>query len=307
MFKKIIYGLAISSVLFACQDESNTIELQESLDQELITSHLMSFNSQDDYKKIFEDPTIIENKTNELNFVSLKSKMPDLDLTETDTRNTNNLKNTADFIYDDYGILPKILNEDKIVKIDSYLIKVDLHNERVLVLEDQYQEEYDDLVFDNLKNNNIMVFSTEDEILQLLNQGSRGTINAQRACDSGANHRTIDRQWKSSRRKRGNGKVAFQKAGIYFSLVADIHAQKRSLGIWFRDGGASTSITYNVWWQGRCDGHSDGAENGSVSNSGGRTVYRPYESFDGLHLYRYEADLYSSNGSGGIVIEDVTP
>lgn len=38
------------------------------------------------------------------------------------------LDNPSDTLYEDYGLLPEILNEDKIVKIGEHLIKVDLHS-----------------------------------------------------------------------------------------------------------------------------------------------------------------------------------
>ncbi len=143
------------------------------------------------------------------------------------------LTQASDTLYEDYGILPEILNEDKIVKIGKHLIKVDLHSETVAVLPVSYEDQYDDLVKNNFDNENIMLFSTEDEVLELLENESIGTINAKlMGCDADkADYDKDDDKSSVRKRKRLVAKVVYQKAGIYFSLLAKGKTQRKRFGV----------------------------------------------------------------------------
>ncbi len=239
-----------------------------------------------------------------MDFVSLKSKIADFDIETTNARVSNVLENPADTIYDDYGVLSEILNEDKVVKIGKYLIKVDLHSEQVMVLEDIHQHEYDDLVSNNPDNNNIMVFSTDDEVLELLENGSTGTINARiSSCDAPRADRDRRPGYpRRGRRWRLDAKVAYQKAGIYFSLVAKGKTQKRRFRTWWRDYGGSCTIYYNCRFEVRCGW----AYNRSASASGlrGKAIFRPYEGSKGLAYYALHGQFRSSHGNTDLIISD---
>ena len=171
-------------------------------------------------------------KSSQSNFKSLKMAIEEY---HTDP-SARQLDNPSDTLYEDYGLLPEILNEDKIVKIGEHLIKVDLHSETVAVLPVSNQEQYDDLVNDNYDNENIMLFSTEDEVLEMLDEGYYSNGRSQLFCR--------DRKPKGEMEKvryyyysdpvaqydyRVLVKHGYQKAGIYFSLMTKLkHGQRRS-------------------------------------------------------------------------------
>lgn len=81
-------------------------------------------------------------------------------------------KKEVDLIGDDY--LASILNEDWIVQIGDYLYRVNIPNEKVFVLPVKHIDQYDQLVEENLKNSNIMVFSTDDDVIELVENGMTG-------------------------------------------------------------------------------------------------------------------------------------
>ena len=72
-----------------------------------------------------------------------------------------------DTLYPEF--LQKILNDDYIVQIDNWLIKVDAAKEQVLALEINKSNEYVDLAKSNLNNKNIQVYSTNDDVINMQN------------------------------------------------------------------------------------------------------------------------------------------
>ena len=241
-----------------------------------------------------------------LNFTSLKSKIADFDIEKVNSlaRTSETLTNPVDTIYDDYGILPKILNEDKIVKIGEYLIKIDLHNERVLVLEEQHKSEYADLVTDNFENSHIMTFSTDDEVLELLENGSKGSVNARML---GCNDEWADAQKhahhpKSSSKHRLDAKVVYQRAGIYYSILAKGKTQRRRFRIWWRDSSGNCTIYYNCKFALRCGYSYDWVS--TQSSSRGESNYRPYQGSRGLEYYYLLGQFRSTHGNTILLIQN---
>ena len=269
-----------------------------------ISEQFISFDSKEEYSKIFEDETIISNKGNEIGFSSLKSIVSDFDVEKINARTKGNLENPADTIYDDYGVLPEILNEDKIVKIGDHLFKVDLHKEEVLVLHEEHETEYNDLVASDYDNDHIMVFSTDDEVLELLENGSSGTINGRIAgCDDRrATRKKEDRDPKNGRRKKLKAKVVYQKAGIYFSILAEGKTQKRRLRVWWRDGGGRCTIYYDCKFGVRCSWAYD--EVASQNSRNGKANFRPYEGFKALEYYYLRGSFRSTHGNTDLLIRD---
>lgn len=214
--------------------------------------------------------------------------------------------NSPDTVYEDYGLLPKILNTDKIVKISPHLFKVDLINEQVLVLDEANEGDYPDLTASNLANPNIIVFSTEDDVLSLLDQGSTGGIqNNTWFLEKGLNlngcqddYATNDKDkdvGNKDKRHRTKGDVAYQTGGIYFSLKAEGRAQKRLFRIWWRHG-ITVSLAYRVAYDVRCDSNDQPLITGNSSGVG-RHKHRFYESSMALKAYYLYALWHSANGN----------
>lgn len=138
--------------------------------------------------------------------------------------NKNSLKSLKksdkqDDLYDDF--LPTILNEDKIVQIGKWIIKVDIQNEKVFVLSEENEKFYNDLK-ENINNKNIYVFSTEDDVLDLLEEGVEGTIKDGQLKRWGCSAVGRRNKWKRYGHLL-NGteiQVIYHRAGIYYSLFA---------------------------------------------------------------------------------------
>jgi hypothetical protein len=212
--------------------------------------------------------------------------------------------------YSAYFLLSYILNADKIVVIGNWIIKVDLINERVLVLNTNSISGYNDLLNDNLANTNIINFSTEDEVIELINQMDNGVppSDLRPGCpDRFAAHNRDAKFFYTDNRRRLDAKAAYQAAGIIFSLEAKGKTQKRFLRIWWQDGSGNCFMSrIELDYEIRCKkGFSYwGDPSGMPGYSAGSTChYQPYLGTRALKSYHYHIDFNSTHGSGHVGIE----
>lgn len=68
-------------------------------------------------------------------------------------------------------ILREVLNKDQIVQIGNFLYRLNKTDEKVFVLSVDYITEYSDLVSENTKNPNILVYSTEESVIEMVENG----------------------------------------------------------------------------------------------------------------------------------------
>ncbi len=156
-----------------------------------------------------------------------------------------------DTLYPDF--LRTILNVDKIFAVDSFLIKMDLENNRALVINSTVTNAYTTLTSNDITNINVIVFDIdEDYALDVLNAIQKGTLtlseyknsnNAQRikwpwnGCSGapGINLHEVN-TWEVSNdttRCRGTqfvysgiNELKYQKFIFYFSLMASSLSKK---------------------------------------------------------------------------------
>ena len=138
--------------LASCNKEE--VVVKAATNQNAIANRVI-FESVEEYENLFEDPKTIDQKTNEV-------------AARFGTYNEAARVGTAleDTLYPE--VLQKILNDDHVVQIGQWLIKVDVAKQQVLVLDKKYLDQYSDLASSNLDNKNILVYSTEDEVLEML-------------------------------------------------------------------------------------------------------------------------------------------
>jgi|CXWL01.1.fsa_nt_gi hypothetical protein len=222
--------------------------------------------------------------------------------------------------YFDYGLLSSILNSDKVVVIGNWICKVDLPNDRVLVLNKNNMSSYNDLLNGNISNSDILNFSTSDEVVDLLEQLDGGTPPSEldkifKPCpDRQAAPKEAYRFFYNGNRHRIDAKVVYQRAGILFSLVAKGKTQKRIARIWWHDNNGNAGLSYiGLSFEVRCKPdkgfsyYGDPCQTGCLPGYewGSTTVYRPYLGGTGLKSYFYRADFgSSSHGSGSLTIQD---
>ncbi|MEM6377227.1 MAG: hypothetical protein AAF705_03380 [Bacteroidota bacterium] len=298
--KIILISFSLAIFLFSCSEkEDQLFDVKEEVipqTADIKDTPVLTFNTRSDYDAIFTNPQLLEDKSKaNKSFVSLKSRIDGF-------RSGDGLRNSTlqileDTLFEGYGMLPKILNKDRIVKIGKHYIKIDLLEERALVLKEEHADQYTDLAASNIENENIMLFSTNDEVLELLSIGSTGKVQRiKNSCgDPTAVRKNCDPFSYNGNRRRLKAKVVYQRAAIYFSVLANAKAEKRRLRIWSRDRNATCNTNYDFRFGLKCGRAYN--EQGSVFSSSGEATYRPYEGTTSLAYYRLAADLSSSNAS----------
>jgi hypothetical protein len=212
--------------------------------------------------------------------------------------------------YRAFGLLSDILNRDKVVIIGNWIVKVDLSNNRGLLLNTSFSSQYNDILNDNLSNTNIKVVGLDQEGMEYIDSLDGGTCAR---CTAGPG---VDRAsfFYSNSRKRLEAKVVYQRALIYFSLQAKGKCQKCFLRIWWSDGGGNAFMSNIDYRYSKCDGAGFG-HSGDPCNSvpgqgclvgyqqGSTTTYRPYQGSTGLPSYYYSVNFAGTHGSGNLQIQ----
>lgn len=212
--------------------------------------------------------------------------------------------------YKAFGLLSDILNSDKVVIIGNWIVKVDLQNERGLLLNTSFSSQYNDILNDNLSNTNIKVVGLDQEGMEYIDSLDGGTY----ARCTAARRTAREGFMYANSRKRLDAKVVYQRALIYFSLQAKGKCQKRFLGIWWNDGAGNAYMSNIDYRYAKCDGAGFGFS-GDPCNSvpgqgclagyqqGSITDYRPYQGSTGLPSYYYSVNFAGTHGSGNLQIQ----
>ena len=160
-------------------------------------------------------------------------------------------------------------------------------------------DKIDDLKNENTENKSILIFSTDDDVLDLLEEGVKGTVNSkvELFCgESGADGheaKHYDYAYSSSDDFRQDNKVVYQKAGIYFSLQSKTKAQYKGwTGIWNETNACDQRIYYDVYYEPKCKSSTTRSGTLYDDGCGNELNYRPYETTRGLHHYRFDVDFY---------------
>ena len=179
------------------------------------------------------------------------------------------------------------------MQIGQWIIKVDMRNEIVSVISEENINYYEDLI-ENIDNDSIYKFSTEDEVLDLLELGVKGTVSS--------NLKKIPwwkrcRDRKVSARQDGNGgggipgreqKVRYFRAGIYFSLYAKANLKNR----WGNEP-LRIDIYGSYKFEDRCDRSYSrtwrSGYNAGLITKGGKVVLKVYQHRKTLRQYKLEA------------------
>lgn len=165
-----------------------------------------------------------------------------------------------DTLYPEF--LQKILNDDHIVQIGKWLIKVEKEKEQVLVLDKKYLDQYNDLVTSNVSNKNILVYSTEEEVLDMLPAGQQSKValfGIKLTCkDNYADYKSdpFDHAYDNTGRFRLCGQVRYEKFGLASTLFIEAKTQYRTdIGIWDeRNIGAPVGVYFDSYYVQRCAG-----------------------------------------------------
>jgi len=211
---KILMFIFIAGLFFtACQKEQlvQTTQKESKEIEVFFKSNFLAFKTVESYKKTIGD--LSEEKT----LVNLKQ------INQNPLRNLKKSTSLDEDLYPEF--LLTILNEDKIVQIGEWIIKVDMEKNIVSVINEENYDLVDNLI-EGVTNKKIYQFSTSDDVLDLLEDGSKGTVNTPQLkgifCKEGYaadhnSHHTIN----------VNGflvqtQCRYYKGGIYYSLFAQV-------------------------------------------------------------------------------------
>ncbi len=172
--KKIIFAGAfftlVAGVIIGCKkqplklkneisDNSNN-EFKSKATGYYTDGTILIFTSASEYDKVVTDPTDLDRKSF-LDEVSLMS--------HTTYGEHLIISSEKDVIGDEY--FNQILNKDRIVQIGDYLYRINAKDNFVFALPALYKSSYNDLVNESTSNKHIRKFSTEDDVIELVEAG----------------------------------------------------------------------------------------------------------------------------------------
>ncbi len=249
------------------------------------------FESIEEYENLFADPATSEEKINKV-------------AARFGTFNESARVGTAleDTLYPEE--LQKILNDDHIVQIAQWLIKVDAAKEQVLVLDKKYLDQYNDLAISNLNNKNILVYSTEDEVLSMLQNGespSNARVEALFCSESGgrakqndgpaiANINLLNTQGGVTLLEtRYNIETRYLKLGIYFELKC------KAQNDWWQGVALNAAGKYNIACVDNGDLYFNEWKSSPADTFLGEAILKPYTGIKKLNKYFLTATVASSS------------
>lgn len=215
---------------------------------------------------------------------------------------------TGEAMNSDYdGFLGQLLNEDHIVALANFLVKVDLENERTLAIDKNAPNAYSILVNNDLTAAGLYIFTTDEDALEVFEKVELGELNPTnyrawldgenaRRC-RGADRHKVDyiETWSQLERNScknsyvdffgQDDKVVYQKAGIYFSLQSKIKSRWRCYyGNWAGPlYEADLTLVGSCRFRKRCDGEQTRSRKDATR--GKELSWRPYEGSRSLSHY----------------------
>jgi len=246
--------------------------------------NVLSFSSEE-FKAIFDDSvsraSYIENIRKQSKFISLsKFRHGRNDFRILGIQSTKLLNDTLL-----PEVLLEILNQDGVIQIDNYLIRIDPINSKVFVLENSNMALYEELLKDKPDSTFVSVFSTEVQVLEELKLPKEQQNDYRK---TNPNTRTeFCLSWCCNRaaggfsQSAGNGKAEYLKFGIYFKFF----------GITYSDNGR---IWFYTKFRLRCSSTLESTKN----YYGFNPTRVAYEGTNALEKYTF--NMYSYNFNNGV-------
>lgn len=256
-FKKALNTITITMLFVSCHKDEITrpaspVKNQFNLS---VAENRLVFKSVSDYERAVsitnpkESSAFLEQVNSMEGFVSVSEK----NNMETAKRRGDEL----DLLLDD-DFMSSILNSDGTVQIGNYIILIDVSEDLVYAIDAKFSQQYSDLVARNTDNHNIMVFSAEDDVINLLNENILGTvknINGSLAKARCKEKRAPRKQHQVNvpygSQYRLNCRLRYASFGISHRMTVRVLNQSKFLGAWVLQEGLLW-IDYNASWKQRC-------------------------------------------------------
>lgn len=196
-----------------------------------------------------------------------------------------------------------LLSSQGVIQIDDWIFKIDKENERVLALHKEHENQINDLLNGNVSNPNIRLFSTEDDILSILEDEARGIFCNQ----SRIKYKVDNGNYTTPVENNLQCKVSYEPLGIYFQLKSDVEHRAGNL---IRKP-ADLGINYTYRYEGRCNSPSY-SENNSYNQCNATTGWcfryrgdytiKHYEGIKALKKYFLAATFMVNDNGVSFVI-----
>jgi hypothetical protein len=312
--KKVIFLVSVcftaGALMLSCQKETvkptaHTAAAQEKDAGYGTDGRMLIFNSVAAYESVVNDPS-------EAKQVDFLKDIAQLGYTSYADYLAASSETETDAVGDDF--LSKMLNKDRIVQIGGYLYHVNILKQQVFVLSAAKIADYKDLAMENTANVNVSVYSTEEDVIELVENGFQ-TGEKGLCFESYANarneSRTLTVTVNSAIYHTFNCEVRYYAGGLIFNLKSQILAQTHYLDIknqWKVKGyELMTKIDSYRRYKKRCEN-----ENSWYSFSGsGFTGYdanainvwtpfklHSYQGSKGLKKYTLESNFWYKDGNG---------
>ena len=167
-----------------------------------------------------------------------------------------------------------MLNSDQVVQIGEHLFRVNPKTKKVFVLPASKINEYKDLVAENVSNKSISVYSTDEDVLDLVTGNASNQKMFGLICSEGG----VGADAAKTNFKIGNTNhetlAAFNKYGIYYSLFAEVYPSTGSNQFLFE---FTNGFGY-IHWHARCGLTADyGTTSAGYNMGNSKQRYQSYQ------------------------------
>src|SRR6478672_502975 len=271
-----------------------------------IKNGILIFSSITSYRHLLENANGVEKKkflaevANRNDFVSMSENHSKL-LSKNGRLSNSGNQDIDDDVEDllSSDLLSTIVNSDGIVGIGSYLFNINLVTERCYALHNSFYTPsssaaaYNDLYNENTNNNYIFNFSTEDDVLEILESYGYPvlttdidtTVVVANACGGAPKNKDKDTEYfpryDVNTQDKLECKVLYQKAGVYFALLGKLKFKSGGQGDW-----QSRRDWYEWKFKPKCkDERSQNSATSYTTNAANKYKRYAYESTKGLSKY----------------------
>ena len=237
-----------------------------------LASDRLAFASIADYRAVVDEPSDDTKKKVTLAIKSLggftsflKKQHPSQALKTYDS-------SLSSLIADDY--FASLLNSDLVIQVDKYIFRINPSTQKIYVLQTKYENEYKDLLNENTRNPHIKVFSTEDDVLEQLEEADDSNTRKLICHESGIGSKHDSVQFMSFMVK-----ADFNKYGIFFSLSGSVQPYSGSgFSMEFNFTGGIPASKGHIYYHVRCRSTADYE---IVSRGSWHLTNQTYQSYQG--------------------------
>ncbi|WP_268035632.1 hypothetical protein [Algoriphagus sp. PAP.12] len=313
MKKQILkLGVFVLPVVFGWGCISGSIEEEpkiESIANFKVIGKSLSFDSFESYENSIQNPESITKTP----FTSLARLVSNEELNV----NKRVLSDEQTFALKEYenSLILDILDEDGMVVIDGKLFYLDFVNKVALVTSNlDLRESLKDI---QNGSDEVFIFSFEDDIIGLLEEGSTGTISSLSQSITENNRVNVfvgdNCDWDECRYNnnvdgdtgyeyRVEAKHVYQSSGIYFKLFSQAKHMKRQSPPIYSAEDTDITISWDYWYKSKKNSIGTRYDIGTRSKWDNVFEIQHYASSRGLEKYRLDSEFYvevgGDHGSG---------